>query len=616
MGLASMVAVLSAMSAARAFSPSLPSSRALHPRRSTGRDPLRSGSGNEGATGDGPPADAIVVGAGPAGLLAAIVLAQKLPPPSSSSGGGGVRVRVFDRRPSPPPSPTDEAVWRDAAKFYLLGIGHRGQRALKAFGVWDDVKAHCNPAPGRMDWAPDAGPDEGVERIFTDRPAVTEVIAREKLVGCMYEHVRDKYGDRIEVNYGFEVTPTDFGGEGEGGGLVKLLVTKCSPAALGLDPVHMLKAEDEPNIICDTENSVEISTNLLVAADGTARTVASAMEASDRVDRSSMNVAERLFAERPFAVTRYVDDNRRIYKTFPMKVPAGWRTDLNYSARSRDGRVTFDALPADGDGNYCGVLLLREDDELAQGGSDPAALRGLLDEFLPQFSRLLDDATVAGVAKKGPSFLPSFRYAGPRLHQGDRTVILGDCAHTVKPYFGLGANTALEDVEFLGEALDSTSSTGEAIRLFSKRRAKDSEILVKLSRGLDHPGTIGALRFILPLIVDSIFHSVAPRLFAPNTLAMFQKEGMSFVSIRRRKWIDRVSQGIILGSAVYGLGMGCTALIKTLVSITGRGPGAIVACLATVTVLAGGLQRASFLFLPGLAPADVMPKSDAKDAGR
>jgi len=132
---------------------------------------------------------------------------------------------------------------------------------------------------------------------------------------------------------------------------------------------------------------------------------------------------------------------------------------------------------------------------------------------------------------------------------------------------------------------------------------------VKLSRDLDHPGTLGALRFIVPLLVDSIFHKLAPWLFAPNTLAMFQEEGVTFAGIRRRKRIDRVGQCAILGGAVCGLGTGSAALVKTLVSMTGRGPGAVVAGLAASAVGAGVLKRAGFLFLPGLAPADVMPKT-------
>ncbi len=117
-----------------------------------------------------------------------------------------------------------------------------------------------------------------------------------------------------------------------------------------------------------------------------------------------------------------------------MKIPSDWRPDLNYSARTKDGRINYDALPADRNGNYCGVLLVKEHDEFANPNSDPVRLRALLDDTLPQFSTLLDDETVEEIAKKPVSYLPSFRYAGPRLNQGDRTLILGDCAHTVSEH--------------------------------------------------------------------------------------------------------------------------------------------------------------------------------------
>jgi hypothetical protein len=94
---------------------------------------------------------------------------------------------------------------------------------------------------------------------------------------------------------------------------------------------------------------------------------------------------------------------------------------VNYSARSADGRVNFDALPAGG-GHYCGVLLLRATDPLAQAQCDPATLRAALNDYLPQFSNLVDDAALAKVAGKPPSRLPSFRYVGPRLHHGTTTV--------------------------------------------------------------------------------------------------------------------------------------------------------------------------------------------------
>ena len=90
---------------------------------------------------------AVIVGGGPAGLLTAIMYAKTFP---EATG-----IQVFDRL-SQPPNPRDEAVWSDVTKFYLIGLGGRGQKALAKYGVWDDVKSVCTSVIGRKDWAPEA----------------------------------------------------------------------------------------------------------------------------------------------------------------------------------------------------------------------------------------------------------------------------------------------------------------------------------------------------------------------------------------------------------------------------------------------------------------------------
>ena len=84
---------------------------------------------------------------------------------------------------------------------------------------------------------------------------------------------------------------------------------------------------------------------------------------------------------------------------------------------------------------------------MARPNVDPVIFRAFLEQEIPQFISLLGDTAIAAAAKSGPSFLPQFRCVTPRMHQGQRTILLGDTAHTVKPYFGMGANSALEDVK-------------------------------------------------------------------------------------------------------------------------------------------------------------------------
>jgi kynurenine 3-monooxygenase len=336
------------------------------------------------------------------------------------------------------------------------------------------------------------------------------------------------------------------------------------------------------------------------------------MELEDKKRFEAMNPIRRLTAGKPFHVKRYVDDNQRIYKTIPMKVPIDWRPDLNYSARTKEGRINFDALPANRNGEYCGVLLLKKGDPMAEADTDPLELRQLMDEALPQFSALLDDDMIAQVALKPVSYLPAFRYAGPRLNQGDRCLILGDSAHTVKPYFGLGANSALEDVQILGDIIDSTDSVTGAVHEFSRLRAAESKALVRISRELDRPGKIGFVTFILPIILDSIFSGLAPKLFAPNIIAMLQRPEYTFQEVARRKRRDRLVQVGVIAGGLTGSVTATKFLIGSLARAVGKSSSTVAA--GTVALVAGGslLSKAAKFVVPGLAPADILTKLSSK----
>ena len=92
---------------------------------------------------------------------------------------------------------------------------------------------------------------------------------------------------------------------------------------------------------------------------------------------------------------------------------------------------------------------------------------------------------------------------------------------------------------------------------FSAKRTPNIEKLVQISHSLDRPGVSGVFTFLIPVILDGIFHKLAPQLFAPNIIAMIQNEEVTFLEAAQRKRLDRVAQlAIIMGllQAVHFVG--------------------------------------------------------------
>jgi 2-polyprenyl-6-methoxyphenol hydroxylase-like FAD-dependent oxidoreductase len=438
----------------------------------------------------------------------------------SQKYGPSYKIAVCERRATIPPSPSDQAVWNDVARFYLLGIGHRGQAALKQFGVFDDFLKASVEVQGRRDWQPGMTKVEDGRITPANKDPPSRVLARDKLVGVLHEHLVENYilqrNATIDLLYGYEVSPLSFGSTPED--MVKVRITKCEDmpvAEASSSSSSLYPASQESEQLCNVNDYVEATTGFLVGADGASRTVARAMEETDAERYRRLTPIQKLFSQKPFRITRFDDDNPRVYKSVPIRLPGDWPRGLNYSARSRSSRITLEALPSDNEGNMCALLLMKPDDELAHPNVDPKKLRQFFDDEFPQFGALVDDEEIARIAQKPASRLPVFRYAGPRLNLGHRTLVLGDAAHTVKPYYGLGANTALEDVQVLSEVLDEKDGEDvipNAVQEFSNRRAGDSAALVTISRNMDRPGKLFFINFLIPIILDGIFHKIAPTL--------------------------------------------------------------------------------------------------------
>ena len=148
-------------------------------------------------------------------------------------------------------------------------------------------------------------------------------------------------------------------------------------------------------------------------------------------------------------------------------------------------------------------------------------------------------------------------------------------------------------------------ATLRAARLFSQRRAADAAALVTISRNLDRPGKWFYVTFLIPLILDGIFHKMAPRLFGPNIFGMFQRQDLTFWQIQRKKRLDRCWQVSILSAALAGTVWGVRYALLLLL-LLGK-PGRVV----TATTL-GFAAVAALVAVRLRRPKAIHPKN--KDA--
>mmetsp|Transcript_6831 Transcript_6831/g.15020 ORF Transcript_6831/g.15020 Transcript_6831/m.15020 type:complete len:119 (-) Transcript_6831:1246-1602(-) len=86
---------------------------------------------------------------------------------------------------------------------------------------------------------------------------------------------------------------------------------------------------------------------------------------------------------------------------------------------------------------------------------------------------------------------------------------------------------------------------------------------------MDRPGKLGTVRFVLPLVLDSIFNKMAPKVFGPSMFGMFQKEGIGFRQIQRKKRLDRAMQSAVILSGLTLVGFGTKTLVKTVAKSLG-----------------------------------------------
>eukprot|EP00427_Karlodinium_veneficum_P068190 CAMPEP_0169310822 /NCGR_PEP_ID=MMETSP1017-20121227/3175_1 /TAXON_ID=342587 /ORGANISM="Karlodinium micrum, Strain CCMP2283" /LENGTH=467 /DNA_ID=CAMNT_0009404491 /DNA_START=110 /DNA_END=1513 /DNA_ORIENTATION=+ len=423
----------------------------------------------------------------------------------------GWSVSVYDSRQPPPPP--DDPQWGSGERSYQLGLNGRGQKSLREFEAFECVSKHSAEAHGRL------GYDEK-EKRFKELPSspksyITRVLQRDRLQACLFEELSARY-PQVSVNWGVGCDGVDLDGD---------------------KPVLRLCASDGES--CDIFNDISPGSpvDLVVGADGVRSSVRESIAGAPGSNTRTI---------------RYANTNEQVYRSLSLhpSAVAGTPTNMSWEASNKTKGFGMNALPTK-EGEMAAVILFKpgspvskEIEALATGSE----AREYFAETLPSILPYCTDDSLESFVKRPTSRLPSFQLVkgdiSKTLRHGS-VALLGDSIKAVKPYFGQGANSALEDVSVLARCLEASGDNPvEAAKLYTRARAEDARALVRTSRSFDMPGKLGTARFVVPLILDSLLNKFLPALFSPSMLSGLQDERNTFIGLR---WKKRRERAMLLG---------------------------------------------------------------------
>lgn len=468
----------------------------------------------------------VIIGGGPVGLTSAILLARL----------GAKSVYVYEQLPRPPkPS---ESYWEKfrSERSYNIGITGRGQIVLNKFGCLGRVEKYCAEIFGSASWNPDTPTDSPI-LMKQEKRYTSKIIERDRLTGGLLEEIDENYSNVIHVMHDARCKDITWRKIGKS------------------DEYCTLKMEISSQETDSTKpNIYNVNTTFLIGADGSNSVVRNAIMAYDP----------------NFKSVQYQEINEYVYRTVPINFPriddfCPKGKELTYSVRIKEG-INLESLPTK-EGIHLGVILFKPGNEIMKNITSIETARYFLFKYFPMVAPHVTEEGLLKLATSKISRFQRFQYVYPKLHFSQSACLLGDAIHTVKPYFGMGVNSGLEDVSVLADILESKDiNRKEIFSKFSEIRAKEAKALVQLSQRLDR----GFIYFILPLIIDRFFHKLCPNIFENTVLSCFQDERRSFTWTARRKALDRVLQGTIIGIFLSFFSVGVFALMKKIIFLIGK----------------------------------------------
>ena len=282
-----------------------------------------------------------------------------------------------------------------------------------------------------------------------------------------------------------------------------------------------------PTIVNAENNSViHPSSDLLVGADGAYSALRQAMQTTRRFNYSQY----------------YIEHG---YKELPIPpVDGDFALEPHALHIWPRGGFMLIALP-NPDRSFTATLFLAYEGEksFAKLTDEPAVIRFFEEQF-PDAVSLMPDLT-EDFQRNPTSDLITIR-CYPWARHGN-SVLIGDAAHAIVPFYGQGMNAAFEDCRIFGELLAEQPDVSTTIKTFQEQRKPDADAIAELAlqNFVEMRDCVADPAFLAQKQIEAELHRRYPDRWIPQyTLVTFSDIRYS-EALRRGKRQDAIMQEVM-----------------------------------------------------------------------
>ena len=347
----------------------------------------------------------------------------------------------------------------DGGRSINLALSNRGIKSLEELGLADQLKDSAVPMHGRM--------MHDVEGNLTFQP----------------------YGKQGQ--YINSVSRS---------GLNKVLIAAAEESGVKFFFEHRCLSVD----LAKTQLSFQVNTNvvekscdIILGADGAFSAVRSAMQLTDRYDYSQ----------------NYIEHG---YKEFTIPARQGGTFQLEKNALHIWPRESFMliALPNPDATFTCTLFFPFEGNPSFRSLNDPAEFYSFFEKTFPDAVALMP-GLLEDLRDNPTSSLITIRCFPWTIHN---TLLIGDAAHGIVPFYGQGMNAGFEDCRILNQLLDTHKDDWDIVLpAFQRTRKPDADAIAQLAleNFIEMRDLVADADFLLRKKIEAKLHELFPKKWIP-----------------------------------------------------------------------------------------------------